>query len=242
MEQATLEADRRTDAMPRAVPPAQAPSERFGIRLVPPNLLIKTGPVDCANWAFRPVLGYISCQRFRMVVKLIPSSVGRLLEIGYGSGTFMPELSCHAGELIGLDVHNHSREVGSALSQLGLSPTLYESSAETLPFADGEMDVIVAVSCLEFIPDLDAAVAEFRRVLRPDGVLIAITPKQSSIADAGLRLLTGRSAEEDFQRARLRVIPSLLRSFSIDRTLQWPSPVFTLYTALRLRPLQQPIR
>jgi hypothetical protein len=62
-----------------------------GMRLMRRNLLVKTGPVDFAEWNSRPLLGWISRQRFRLVVSLLPKApIVRLLEIGYGSGIFLP--------------------------------------------------------------------------------------------------------------------------------------------------------
>src|SRR5512147_1718376 len=57
-----------------------------GMRLMHRNLLVKTGPVDFAEWNSRPLLGWISRQRFRLVISLLPKApIVRVLEIGYGS-------------------------------------------------------------------------------------------------------------------------------------------------------------
>ena len=47
--------------------------------------------------------------------------------------------------------------------------------AQDLPFADASFDVVVANHMLYHVPEPTRAVAEFARVLRPDGVLIAAT-------------------------------------------------------------------
>jgi hypothetical protein len=50
-------------------------------------------------------------------------------------------------------------------------------------------------------------------------------------------LLTGKSAEADFQGRRQRVVPTLLQYFDLDQRTVWPSgPVVPLYVCLRLRP------
>src|SRR4029453_11734970 len=48
------------------------------------------------------------------------------------------------------------------------------------------------VSALEFIPDLPDAVDELIRILAPSGIMVVVIPAHSPLADAGLRLLTGR--------------------------------------------------
>src|SRR4051794_37118264 len=69
------------------------------IRLLPYRSLLKTGPVDHADWNYRPLLGWIMGRRFALFRKLLPAGkAGALLEIGYGSGVFMPELARHCNE------------------------------------------------------------------------------------------------------------------------------------------------
>jgi ubiquinone/menaquinone biosynthesis C-methylase UbiE len=46
--------------------------------------------------------------------------------------------------------------------------------ATTLPIADGSVDAVVFVSTLEFIPDIETALAEATRVLTPDGTVITL--------------------------------------------------------------------
>jgi SAM-dependent methyltransferase len=46
---------------------------------------------------------------------------------------------------------------------------------QALPFGDGEFDVAVAAWMLYHVTDLDGALAELARVLRPGGVLVAVT-------------------------------------------------------------------
>src|SRR5690606_26267525 len=76
-----------------------------GLRLLPRGALVKTGTVDHADWNYRPVLGPISRIRFKLALALLPSPSRRLLEVGYGSGIFMPELARTCEVLYGLDTH-----------------------------------------------------------------------------------------------------------------------------------------
>ena len=46
------------------------------------------------------------------------------------------------------------------------------AEAAHLPFADNSIDMIFSNLCLQWVPDLPAALAEFRRVLREDGLLL----------------------------------------------------------------------
>jgi ubiquinone/menaquinone biosynthesis C-methylase UbiE len=208
------------------------------MKLLPPSLLVPTGPVDHADWNYRPVLGWISRCRFHLVRALLGRRrYRRLLEIGYGSGVFLPELARHCQELQGIDVHGHDRAVADSLAQLGCRADLKSATAEAMPFPDRFFDCIVVVSALEFIADLAAACRQMRRVLRPEGVLVIVTPGQSPVVDWGLRILTGQSAREDFGTRRANVLPTLLQHFVVRGRRTLPpvgSSLVCLYTALKL--------
>lgn len=53
---------------------------------------------------------------------------------------------------------------------------LLEGSATSLPFGDGELDLVTAFDVLEHVLDLPAAVGEIARVLKPRGILVASVP------------------------------------------------------------------
>ena len=208
------------------------------LRLLPRTLLVKTGPVDEAEWNSRLVLGFITRQRFHMVLRLLPAArIERLLEIGYGSGIFMPALHERTYELFGIDVHSKQVDVERALRRVGVRAELHSGDAAQLRFPDSFFDAVVGLSCLEFIEDLDKAFQEIIPVMTPNGVFVTILPANSRLIDAGFRLLTGKSAEEDFRGRRQRVVPTLRRYFGVERVSFWPPrPAVPLYTGYRLRP------
>ena len=177
-------------------------------------------------------------QRYQLVRALLPAhKVDRLLEIGYGSGIFMPQLSMYCRHLFGIDVHPHSEQVSRALNGC-VTAELREADAAELPFPDRFFDVIVAVSSIEFIIRLNAACKEIARVLKPDGVLLVVTPGSSPWLDFGLWLLTRQSAKRDYDGRRESVIPTLQQYFEIETAIQYPSRLgrsMALYRAFRLR-------
>jgi len=209
------------------------------LRLLPRSAVLKTGGVDHADWNYRPILGSISRIRFKLVVSLLEERPARrLLEIGYGSGVFMPALATLCDELYGIDVHRMTAPVGASLARCNLQPRLFCASAAAMPFVSQTFNAVVAVSALEFVIDLEAACREIQRVLTPGGALVVVLPGHSALVDMGLRLLTGKSATDDFEDRREKIIPTLLRHFRVERQLVRPAvgnAMFRLYTGLRLR-------
>jgi ubiquinone/menaquinone biosynthesis C-methylase UbiE len=208
------------------------------LHLLPEEVLIKTGPIDHAGWNFRPILGSIQRSRFRMMVDLLEEHhFDRLLEVGYGSGVFMPELARRCRSLHGIDVHRHTESVVDSLRKLDLRASLMSASAESMPFEDGFFDAVVAVSAFEFISDLDRACREIRRVLTKTGVFFVVTPGHSRLVDLGLRLLTGENARTDYGKKRQLVMPALHRHFKVQKVRALPpisTPLFCLYKGLKL--------
>jgi SAM-dependent methyltransferase len=210
------------------------------MRLLPPEALVRTGPLDQAHWNYRLVLSMIERARFRLATSLLPENpVDRLLEVGYGSGVFMPELAKCCRELYGVDVHSNNARVADVLRQHKIEARLESCSVAAMPFSDSFFDCAVAVSTMEFVDDLPTACQEVRRVLRPGGSFVVITPGHSLIVDAGFKLLTGKSAQREFGSSRAALVGTLPAYFTIEKQLGFPAlggAPFRLFLGLRLLP------
>ncbi len=203
------------------------------MKLLPRARLLQTGPIDYADWNYRPILGFVSRQRFRLVCNLLQQlRVHRLLEMGYGSGIFMPELHDRCDELYGIDVHGLHDRIQEILTECGVTANLSCQNAAHTAFPDGFFDTIVAVSSLEHADDIDEAAREFERLLAPRGRLIAVMPRASIVLDFILRIATGQNAKRDFGNRRERVLPALRGLFQVTRKIAfWP-----IYTAYLFEP------
>ena len=56
-------------------------------------------------------------------------------------------------------------------------------TSQDLPYADESFDVVAALWMLYHVPDVDRALAEVRRVLRPGGLFVAVTNGDGHVAD-----------------------------------------------------------
>jgi len=96
------------------------------------------------------------------------------LEIGSGTGYFSLNL-LQLGvveRLTATDISPRMLERLSATAEaLDLEAKTVATEAEALPFEDESFDIVFGHAVLHHIPDLDRALSEFRRVLRPGGAI-----------------------------------------------------------------------
>jgi ubiquinone/menaquinone biosynthesis C-methylase UbiE len=125
----------------------------------------------------------------------------RSLEIGAGTGYFTLNLLL-AGvidEAVATDISQGMLDqLARSADGLGVPVRTMRCDAASLPFADDTFDLVFGHAVLHHIPDLDAAFAEFRRVLRPGGTIVfcgepsrygdrvAALPKRAALAVAPL--------------------------------------------------------
>lgn len=99
----------------------------------------------------------------------------RVIDIGSGDGGNAEFLAGHGAEVTGFDPLGPARPWTS----MGAGRyRLLRSGAESLPFEDGAVDVVLFIFSLHHIPDdlLRPVLAEAARVLRPDGRLYVAEP------------------------------------------------------------------
>lgn len=90
---------------------------------------------------------------------------------GYGSAI----LSANASKVCGVDISDPA--VAYAENRFGSDKTSFtQASVTDLPFPDGHFDVVVSFETLEHITQHEEMLAQFARVLKPDGLLIISTP------------------------------------------------------------------
>ena len=103
-----------------------------------------------------------------------PGRYARALEIGAGTGYFSLNLLRAGRDRRGRGHRHLPRDAEQARAlrgELGLSVETAACEAERLPFDDDSFDLVFGHAVLHHLPDLDAAFREFRRVLRPGGVV-----------------------------------------------------------------------
>ena len=103
---------------------------------------------------------------------VVTAARGRVLEIGIGSGLNLPHYRGVA-QVVGLDPSLKLLTFARKKMRDAAFPVdLIADTAEELPFCDATFDTVVSTCTLCSIPDIARALAEARRVLKPDGRFI----------------------------------------------------------------------
>ena len=94
-----------------------------------------------------------------------------VLEVGSGAGQCSRWVRTHGGRGFGLDLSHRQLQHSLRLDEeTGVAVPSVRGTATALPFADGSFDVVFcSFGALQFVSDIDVAVAEVARVLRPGG-------------------------------------------------------------------------
>jgi SAM-dependent methyltransferase len=113
---------------------------------------------------------------FKSVAEVQPATV---VEVGCGEGELAQRMQRElAVQLVAIDQSARMVELTRAR---GVDARI--GQVESLPFADGSFDVAVAAWMLYHVSDLDRAVAELARVLRPGGRLVAATNAEDHLQE-----------------------------------------------------------
>lgn len=111
-------------------------------------------------------------RHFRRVCDfLAPSPSDRVLEIGCGRGFLTREVRQIAPATVGVDVNPEA--VANAVA-----PGLRVMDAQHLAFADAHFDKIYSFHVVEHILNLEAALLEMDRVLKPGGKILLVYPAE----------------------------------------------------------------
>jgi ubiquinone/menaquinone biosynthesis C-methylase UbiE len=104
----------------------------------------------------------------------VPSSA-RVLDFGCGTGDLAARLADVSYQVTACDIADGMlSEARKSFGDKQIEWTLTDGA--TLPYPDGSFDALTASSALEYVPDLDAVLQEFLRVVRAGGIVAATVP------------------------------------------------------------------
>ena len=201
-----------------------------------------TGDADPLKFYYFPVSRSFYTGRFADALRLLGDNVNHLLDIGCGSGIFLPELTKHCNQLFACDFHPHLDKPAEMLRAEKLNVNLIRTDARVLPFASESMDAIICMSVLEHLHDVQSPAEEFYRVLKPGGVAIIGVPVKNLMTDVMLRLsylaLPNGNLDDEHVSTHRDVLGSFSKKFKVEDGLNIPRltpELIRMYSTVRFR-------
>ena len=115
--------------------------------------------------------------------ELLANARGRVLEIGVGTGLSFRHYP-PVEELVGIEpAEQMLKRARKRAHELDREVTLVQAPAEALPFDDDSFDTVVSLAVLCTVADPKRALAEIRRVLRPNGRFLFLEHVRSPNTD-----------------------------------------------------------
>jgi SAM-dependent methyltransferase len=145
---------------------------------------------------------------------LAAKSGERILDVGCGPGFYLAELLDEVGpdgSAVGVDASAPMLAVAAERCKGFDNVAFHEANATSLPVADGEFDAALSVQVMEYVAEIDAALAEIHRALRPGGRVV--------IWDVDWATLSMHSADPQRMQRALAAWEGHLADPSLPRTL-----------------------
>jgi ubiquinone/menaquinone biosynthesis C-methylase UbiE len=105
-------------------------------------------------------------------LEMLAGATGRVVEVGPGNGINFPHYPATVTEVIAVEPEPYMRsQAEKAARDAPVLVRVVAGLADALDLEAGSVDAVIACGVLCSVPDQTAALAEFRRVLRPGGEL-----------------------------------------------------------------------
>uniref|UniRef100_E6Q5T5 Methyltransferase 24 n=1 Tax=mine drainage metagenome TaxID=410659 RepID=E6Q5T5_9ZZZZ len=188
-------------------------------------------------------------------VRLSTDPFQETLEIGAGLGEHLKWENLSGVRLMGyVGVDLRANMAAEMMRQFPKARAFVGDCQKTLPFADCSFDRLIAIHVLEHLPNLPAAIAEMRRLIRPNGYGIVVIPCEGGLAYSIARKISAERfykrqfggsyrwlySREHINRPR-EIIEEIKHHFTIDYTEFFPLAALPLVATnicigLRIRP------
>jgi SAM-dependent methyltransferase len=112
-----------------------------------------------------------------LITRFWPQPEGRFLEAGCGPAANALNLSLRGAEVVGVDLSETAiTTAGREFERRGVPGSFVRGDVRALPFGDSTFDFVYAGGVVEHFRELNWALMELQRVLRPGGRLLITVP------------------------------------------------------------------
>ncbi len=206
----------------------------MGIAIPKQDSLLQTHEDDPYPYYYKGATRWFYRKRLEMVMAHLDAAsgaYGNLLDVGFGSGILVPEECRRARHVAGIDLHDKVDLVRERLAAQGVHADLKHGSIDAIPCANASQDAVVCLSVLEHLHDLDRALREIRRVMRPGAVFAVGFPVKSRFTGLLFASL-GFEMDHIHPSSHTQILDALHRHFDVTRVTRFPG----LFVSAQCRP------
>ncbi|MCE9646959.1 MAG: class I SAM-dependent methyltransferase [Chloroflexi bacterium] len=184
------------------------------LKLLPANQYKGVNQYDPIKYYYWPVLGRMYRRRVELALGECTGGE-RVLEVGFGTGLAFPNLHDIYKEIHGIDLTADIQAIESVFKPMNISLSLKKGDVSKMPYANDYFDTVLLVSILEHLkPDeLEQALTEVRRVLKPGGQMVYGTPVEKPFMVFMFRLLGHNIRDEHFS-TEMEIASAAHKTFS----------------------------
>ena len=178
---------------------------------------------DPIKYYYWPVLGRMYRRRVELALGECTGGK-RVLEVGFGTGLAFPNLHDNYKEIHGIDLTADIKAIESVFEPLNIALSLKKGDVLKMPYENKYFDTVLLVSILEHLKpiELELALTEVRRVLKPGGQMVYGTPVEKPFMVFMFRLLGHNIRDEHFSTEK-EIATAAYRAFSKGKVIQMKS-------------------
>jgi SAM-dependent methyltransferase len=139
-----------------------------------------------------PTRRWLHCARrdwlFGALRRLAAEGGEAALEVGPGSGVYLPPLASLYRRVVAIDIEQAYLRHLAPLAERHPNLTVVEDDITRSALAPGSFDLVLCTEVLEHVPDSPRALAGIHRLLKPGGVLLMSTPQRYSTLEVAARV------------------------------------------------------
>ncbi len=193
------------------------------LKLLPAKAYKGVNKYDPIKYYYWPIFGRM--YRRRVELALAECTGGeRVLEVGFGSGLAFPNLHEMYREIYGIDLTADIEAVRSVFEPMGIPLFLERGNVLNMPYPDNKFDTVLLISVLEHLKplELDQALAEVKRILKPGGQMVYGTPVEKPFMVLMFRLMGHNIREEHFSTEK-EIAAAAYKTFSKGHVIEMKS-------------------
>lgn len=210
------------------------------MKFVKPTVKQKTELEDASYWyhhSWFPIRE-VYFSRLRSGLMYIPDKKQRILDIGVGSGILLPSLARNGSDVYGIDYRkDFIKKARDFCEGMGVKAKLHLSDAAKLPFHDNFFDSVISMSVMEHVPNLENALMEVKRILKPNGIFVVGLPIEKLLVKTFFYLFGCTEDVKGFHvNDYVQVRQLLKKHFKVVKTRKLPSKLvpdtFSIYLVI----------